>query len=260
MSNYSKTTDFAAKDALATGNANKIVKGTEIDDEFESIQTAVNTKANINNSALTGTPTAPTASSAVNTTQIATTAFVQLQKASPALTGTPTAPTATLGTDTTQIATTEFVQAALVAVYPVGSIYTNATSSTNPATLLGFGTWTAFGAGKVPVGIDATDTDFDTVGETGGVKEVTLTQAQSAIHGHEHFISNGASVGSGSDALNATNYLGNRTGGGDDQYVLKGSATVASKGLTSAVTGADATSPHTNVQPYIVVYMWKRTA
>jgi hypothetical protein len=59
MSNYSKTTDFAAKDALATGNANKIVKGTEIDDEFDAIQVAVNTKADINNTTFTGTTTIP---------------------------------------------------------------------------------------------------------------------------------------------------------------------------------------------------------
>ena len=44
MSNYSKTTDFASKDALATGNANKIVKGTEIDTEFNNISTAISTK------------------------------------------------------------------------------------------------------------------------------------------------------------------------------------------------------------------------
>ena len=76
MSNYSKTTDFAAKDALSTGNANKIVKGTEIDDEFSAIQTAVNSKANTNSPALTGSPTAPTASSATDNTQLATTAYV----------------------------------------------------------------------------------------------------------------------------------------------------------------------------------------
>jgi len=76
MSNYSKTTDFAAKDALSTGNANKIVKGTEIDDEFDAIQTAVNSKADTNNTALTGTPTAPTAGASVNTTQLSTTAYV----------------------------------------------------------------------------------------------------------------------------------------------------------------------------------------
>lgn len=115
MSSYTKSTDFASKDALLTGNPLKVVKGTEIDDEFNAIQTAVNSKADTNSPALSGTPTAPTASAATDTTQIATTAFVQDQKASPALTGTPTAPTATTGTDTTQIATTEFVQQEITA-------------------------------------------------------------------------------------------------------------------------------------------------
>jgi hypothetical protein len=81
MSNYSKTTDFASKDALTTGNANKIVKGTEIDDEFDAIQVAVTTKANLNSPTLTGTPLAPTAAVDTNTTQIATTAFVESAKA-----------------------------------------------------------------------------------------------------------------------------------------------------------------------------------
>ena len=80
MSNYSKTTDFAAKDALTTGNANKIVKGTEIDDEFSAIQTAVNTKADVNSPTFTGTPAAPTASAATNSTQLSTTAFVTAAK------------------------------------------------------------------------------------------------------------------------------------------------------------------------------------
>lgn len=77
MSNYTKLTDFASKDALPTGNAAKIVRGTEIDDEFEAIEAAIETKANSDSPALTGTPTAPTAASTTNTTQIATTAFVQ---------------------------------------------------------------------------------------------------------------------------------------------------------------------------------------
>jgi len=115
MSSYTKSTDFASKDALLTGNPLKVVKGTEIDDEFNAIQTAVNSKADTNSPALSGTPTAPTASAATDTTQIATTAFVQDQKASPAFTGTPTAPTATTATDTTQIATTAFVQQEITA-------------------------------------------------------------------------------------------------------------------------------------------------
>jgi len=77
MSNYTKLTDFATKDTLPTGNAAKIVKGTEIDDEFEAIETAIATKANTDSPSLSGTPTAPTAATATNTTQIATTAFVQ---------------------------------------------------------------------------------------------------------------------------------------------------------------------------------------
>ena len=116
MANYTKLTDFASKDSLPSGNANKIVKGTEIDDEFEALETAVATKADVNSPTLTGTPTAPTAGAGANTTQLATTAFVQSQKDSPALTGTPTAPTATEGTDTTQIATTAFVKTAVDAI------------------------------------------------------------------------------------------------------------------------------------------------
>ena len=76
MSSYTKSTDFASKDALLTGNPLKVIKGTEINDEFNAIQTAVNSKADTNSPALTGTPTAPTAAAGTNTTQIATTAFV----------------------------------------------------------------------------------------------------------------------------------------------------------------------------------------
>ena len=76
MANYTKATNFAAKDTLTTGDPAKIVKGTEIDDEFNAIATAINSKANTSSPALTGVPTAPTASAGTNTTQLATTAFV----------------------------------------------------------------------------------------------------------------------------------------------------------------------------------------
>ena len=77
MSNYTKATNFTAKDALPTGNSGKIVKGTEIDTELTAIASAISSKADLNSPALTGTPTAPTAGSGTNTTQVATTAFVQ---------------------------------------------------------------------------------------------------------------------------------------------------------------------------------------
>ena len=79
MSNYVKSTNFAAKDALLTGNPNKVVKGTEIDTEFNGIVSAVASKADINSPALTGVPTAPTAIQGTNTTQLATTAFVRTE-------------------------------------------------------------------------------------------------------------------------------------------------------------------------------------
>lgn len=58
MSNYTKATDFAVKDSLATGNPGKLVKGTEIDTEFNAIASAVNSKADKASPALTGTATA----------------------------------------------------------------------------------------------------------------------------------------------------------------------------------------------------------
>jgi len=77
MSDYVKATNFAAKDNLPVGDANKKVKGTEIDNEFNLISDAIETKADLNSPDLTGTPSAPTAASGTETTQIATTAFVQ---------------------------------------------------------------------------------------------------------------------------------------------------------------------------------------
>jgi len=64
MSDYTKTTDFAAKDSLPSGNAGKIVKGSEINTEFNDIATAVATKANLAGPTFTGTVTAPTLSAA----------------------------------------------------------------------------------------------------------------------------------------------------------------------------------------------------
>lgn len=121
MANYVKSTNFAVKDTLATGNPAKIVKGTEIDTEFNAIASAIASKPDADSPTLTGTPLAPTASTATNNTQIATTAYVvnritqdiagKANIASPTFTGTPAAPTAAEGTNTTQLATTAFVHA-----------------------------------------------------------------------------------------------------------------------------------------------------
>jgi hypothetical protein len=58
VSNYTKSTNFAAKDALNSGNAGKIIKGTEINTEFDNIASAITSKAEANNAALTGNTTA----------------------------------------------------------------------------------------------------------------------------------------------------------------------------------------------------------
>tara|TARA_R110000824_G_C14906183_1_gene646001 strand:- start:75 stop:647 length:573 start_codon:yes stop_codon:yes gene_type:complete len=126
------------------------------------------------------------------------------------------------------------------AIYPVGSIYTNATNSANPATFIGFGTWAAFGAGRVPVGIDGADTDFDTAEETGGSKTHTLTTSEIPSHTHTYSepTSGSAAKGIGGGAANPT-AVGRQT-------------------VNSGSTGGG--GAHNNLQPYIAVYMWKRTA
>jgi hypothetical protein len=77
MSNYVKATNFYSKDALLTGNPDKLIKGAEIDDEFNAIATAIATKADLNNPNFTGTATVPTAPTGTNTSQVASTAFVK---------------------------------------------------------------------------------------------------------------------------------------------------------------------------------------
>ena len=177
--------------------------------------------------------------------------------ASPALTGAPTAPTAAAGTNTTQIATTAFVQAALQALHPVGSIYINATNATNPGTLLGFGTWVAFGAGRVPVGFDAGNPLFDTAEETGGSADaITVSHTHTAtttITDPGHFHASGMQQSDNNYGTGSGN--GTLTGTG----INTGSATT---GITAATTVASTGSSGTNAnyQPYITVYMWKRTS
>jgi hypothetical protein len=155
------------------------------------------------------------------------------------------------------IAGSKLASDALAAAYPVGSIYMNASDSTNPATLLGFGTWVAFGAGKVPVGIDAGDTDFDAAEETGGAKTHTLDLDEMPSHRHGGIQPSG-SAGSNSNGFD----VDNPNSGDDTQGSQKFTKYAGGLGSTvdGILTSAGATQAHNNLQPYIVVYMWKRTA
>lgn len=119
-------------------------------------------------------------------------------------------------------------------LYPVGAIY-HSDVATDPATLLGFGTWTLHGVGRVTVCIDTAQTEFDTLGETGGAKTHTLTTGQ---------------IPSGILGVNSTNAgfsqeLNGLTAGGAFGWIGRNST---------------AGQAHNNLQPYIVVYRWVRTA
>jgi len=111
MSNYTLAVSWSGKDALADSDANKVISGADFNTEFTVVQTAINSKADLAGSSSQAFSASTASGVTTNTTQVATTAFVQNNKASTALTGVPTAPTAATPTNTTQIATCAFVQA-----------------------------------------------------------------------------------------------------------------------------------------------------
>lgn len=127
------------------------------------------------------------------------------------------------------------ILAAKKALYPVGSIWTSTSVSTSPATVLGFGTWAVFGAGRVLVSKDSSGT-FGTAGATGGAATHTLTISEMPSHNHGYDV-----------ASNNTNGLAALGRNGSDRSSV----------ATSFAGGGAA---HNNLQPYIVVYMWERTA
>jgi hypothetical protein len=128
--------------------------------------------------------------------------------------------------------------------FPVGCIYMSV-NSTNPETLFG-GTWTAWGTGRVPVGIDIYQTEFNTSEKTGGTKTHTLTVDEMPRHSHDLPELTDDSSSSRTYEKNTSRAV--RT---------TAQSTKAWWGHTGYV-GAD--QPHNNLQPYITCYMWKRIA
>lgn len=163
--------------------------------------------------------------------------------------------------------------------FPVGSVFI-AVVSTDPATLLGYGTWAAIAAGKVLVGLDSGDTDFDTAEETGGAKTKAISAhagaavTDHASHTHTYtqtvdhvHVQNAPTSASGGAVLYAldTNASGSTAAG------ISTANPTGSAGATGTTAGPSATLTHSVtqpsdhsalnvVQPYFVVYMWKRTA
>lgn len=156
---------------------------------------------------------------------------------------------------------------------PVGYIYMSVLS-TSPATLFGGGTWVRIGQGRVLVGQDSTQTEFDTAEETGGSKTHTLTSAEMPAHthavDHDHSAFDSASGGGHTHVLTRKASSGTSTG------VVRGNATAAADGTTEsdgshvhsvnvpAFTGTSGSTgtgtAHNNLQPYLVVFMWKRVS
>ena len=172
-------------------------------------------------------------------------------------------------------------------IYPVGSVYINASNSNNPSTYLGVGTWTRIGEGKVMVGQDGSDADFNQTSDEGGNKTATLnianlaqhthtvdpdntslslsvTQNNAGNHNHLYTAPGSTSVDAGADASdNSNNSTGGQntnvaTGdGGSHNHGVGVSGTVNIPQFNSGQTGSG--NSFSILQPYIVVYMWVRT-
>jgi len=236
MSDYTLSINWSGKDALSDSDAAKVISGSDFNSEFTTVRTAVNSKADLNGKS--------TESFAINNATIAGTL---------AVTGVPTVPTQTQGNNTTRVASTAFVTTAVAAlnaaainaiVYPVGSIYFNAAVATNPNTLLGFGTWQPYAAGRVMVGKHSSGT-FDTLNEELGAETDSHALSIAELPAHKHTVGSRAV-----DTGNTGPSIGQSTTG---DFSGNTDAPVGS-------TGSGSAHSHDILQPSITVYMWKRTA
>lgn len=132
-----------------------------------------------------------------------------------------------------------------VPYYPVGSIFITV-DNTNPSRWFG-GTWVIFGSGRTLVGVDTSQTEFNTVQKTGGEKTHTLTMEEMVRHNHVLVDANNVMLGYGSGVegygrMRNTSYDGTNIAG-QYQTNFRGES-----------------KPHNNLQPYITVYLWRKTA
>lgn len=139
------------------------------------------------------------------------------------------------GATTASGAVSNFKTAIVDLIYPVGSILMSV-KNTNPSNYLG-GTWVSWGQGRVPVGVNTSDSSFSTVEKTGGEKSIVL--------GENHL-----PMGVATDFWRPLGESGATYGNGDPTWAIAG----------ATHTGRSHSQGHNNLQPYITCYMWKRTA
>jgi len=238
MANYTKATDFAAKDALTTGDPAKIVKGNEIDAEFNAIATAINSKANTASPTFTGIPAAPTAAAGTNTTQLATTAYVLAN-------GVPSGAI--------------MMWSGTIATIPSGWYLCDGTNGTPNLT------------NKFIIGADADDggaaktSITGSATQTGGSKDAIVvshshTGSTASAGSHEHYLVKAATNIGG---LDASKYVAQtESSGTPNDYTLQGHPDAANIGRSSAagahthsvtVDSAGSSGTNANLSPYFAL-------
>jgi hypothetical protein len=145
--------------------------------------------------------------------------------------------------------TTEFGVDLVNVVFPVGTIFIS-NVNTNPQTYLNDTTWVAYGQGQIIVSLDSGDSDFDAPGKTGGAKTHTLTEAELPTHVHD------IKQFSGYNQTNGV-WLSFLTGQYSALPIRRGNLQANYYRATGTVGDGSA---HDIMQPYVVNYMWLRTA
>ena len=141
-------------------------------------------------------------------------------------------------------------------IYPVGSIYIS-TNNVSPQTFFG-GTWESFGEGRTLIGVDTTQTEFNSVSKTGGSKTHTLVADEMPKHkGHmyDNYDDNNAYTDRGGDTNSY--YLSSSTAG-YSKYVNRPYKVASGNEIVMQGYTRGGNAPHNNLQPYITVFMWKR--
>jgi microcystin-dependent protein len=236
MTDYVKSTAFTSKDTLPSGSALKILKGAELDTEFNNLAVSSATKADLLSPTFTGVPAAPTAAVGTSTTQLATTAFVNAASA----------PAGTINMWPTATAPTGFLlcngatanRATYAALFAVlGTVYGAGDGSTT-FNLPNFNNRGPIGAGGLY-----------TAGQSLGSKDAVVVSHTHSLTdpGHAHTFTNYSTAGGGATSPVI----------GSSNTTTTQSTNSQTTGITLASTGVSGTDA--NLQPSLGIYFIIKT-